>query len=359
MKIGMILLGLVFLASGHADQDMETYGAISGGGGKGVKCLNADGSIKSVELLDLWEATALFDQTLIPSTGSVDADVAAALVRVRDAYPYKGIIRGSDGATYKDQAAVFKVLQDEASHFLRPYAELKRLRGVELTPTDDSDELARPTDCRIVQLVNYLPTGRILLDQDLFEKMDTLNQSALIVHEALYAFLRRWNRDPSSIRTRRATGYVFGGNTFALPNSESRANSIFCSSGSSDPKYNVVELFSYDAGSSLGLGVEIQSIDDQNLMGMPRADFRADFLSPDNVKEILSGQCHNEFLGAYSTYLEGPVEFDRLVYMQFLCEGGHVTIKMSGNFPGESVRRDHKLTCHYSTQANPTNQSLH
>ena len=93
---------------------------------------------------------------------------------------------------YSGKEAVFQVLSRNAASFLRPAqnSPIKFLRSVTLTPTLDSYEVALPSDCGLEQIVRYEDTsywnGSVLINADLFDRLDTLNQAALISHEALY-----------------------------------------------------------------------------------------------------------------------------------------------------------------------------
>ncbi len=67
---------------------------------------------------------------------------------------------------------------------MTPNNNVKWLRGVDLSLTDDSYELAKPDKCEIEQVINYQTSGRVFINQDLFEKMSLENQTALVLHES-------------------------------------------------------------------------------------------------------------------------------------------------------------------------------
>ncbi len=199
----------------------QVSGASSGGGGKGVVCRNKNGSIKSVELLDLWEAREIFHRKVPASKGpidkrKVDALVAAAVENLRNAIPWHGSYDDGHGGNLFDQDAFVQLIKNQVSHF---ESDVTHLHGKRITPTQDSYEDFGPKDCAIEQLVLYkdhgTPSGRdgVFMDDDLVSYMDSTNYAALKVHEALYRYLRGYN-EKTSLRVRRAVGYVMGGQTF-------------------------------------------------------------------------------------------------------------------------------------------------
>ena len=113
------------------------FGAVSGGGGKGVVCRRVDNSILSVRLLDLWEAETLYGETPILATGQLAADVEHALQGLKDAYPYEGSVSFGPNDNYQNQDAIFEIMRRKAKRFLTWDSEVKRLTGVTLTLTDD------------------------------------------------------------------------------------------------------------------------------------------------------------------------------------------------------------------------------
>ena len=64
-------MNLIFIFTGLMVSLQVFAGANGSGGGMGVVCKNTDGSVKSVELLDLWEARVIYSRTLEISSASV------------------------------------------------------------------------------------------------------------------------------------------------------------------------------------------------------------------------------------------------------------------------------------------------
>lgn len=195
------------------------------GGGKGVVCRKPDRSIKSVELLDLWEARELYGRrqpwvASIASVYSVEEIVNSGVLSLQYVMRYPYEIRTPDRIFQGAEALAYK-LKGTAVKFYQPnWANVKRLRKIRLALTPDSFEAATPDEpgCDIEQIVQYKDSGfggmvDALINEDLFDKMDNTNRAALALHEALYAELRKLG-ETNSIRTRRAIGAVMNGRSF-------------------------------------------------------------------------------------------------------------------------------------------------
>lgn len=186
------------------------------GGGKGVVCREPSGLVKSVELLDLWEARTLFRRTILKSNESVEVQVAAIAKKFSGETP--GDFGGGEVSDILRRINIERI-QDGANLFLgkpsKYFHEIIRLRGVTLALSEDSFEDAWPSDCSVEQIISFKPGVGIYINQDLYEKMDATNQAALIIHESLYSFIRfHTMKVKSSIRSRRAVGFVFAGGDF-------------------------------------------------------------------------------------------------------------------------------------------------
>lgn len=207
------LILLALLSIGSVAQ--AAGGTEVGGGGKGVVCRNSDGTVRSVELLDLWEARTLYGRQIQISDAPVAEQVSAVIKNMSRVH-----VPSFDSIPYNElQSEVTTALIEQAANvFLgkpAPYISVKWLRGTTLTQTDDSFEDARPTDCAVEQIATYknaVMNSTFLVNHDLFDKMDKTNQAALIIHEAFYSAYRSPNMvTKSSVRARRAVGYLFAG----------------------------------------------------------------------------------------------------------------------------------------------------
>lgn len=227
----------------------------SSGGGKGIVCENSEGTIGSVELLDLWESQVLYGKNPIlrpnVSTKIQVENLSRAFLR--------GIFRphgffcadGPDGNPICETSKEghFKNLMQNANLFLEgtpsnEFLKIKRLRNIELQPTNDSFEDIQPgRGCKVKQIVRYKdrPYGaEVLINQDYYEQMHPTHQAALIVHEIFYASLRKpftRNRrlgELSSIRIRKALAHIASGGELYFWEERLPEEFFHCQSNSSD-----------------------------------------------------------------------------------------------------------------------------
>lgn len=182
-------------------------GVISGGGGKGVVCRNADGTIQSAETLDLYEGRVFYGlQSPIESNESAEIQVKQALQRIPEIH--RGII-----GLYAQ-----KVQQNLR---LAP-------RGSELTPINDSFEAVLPTGCKAEQLANYYNDSLILINQDIWNGLNETNKAALILHEAVYAVERILGARDSR-RSRHVVASIFDRATnWVDPKDQAPEDSLLC-----------------------------------------------------------------------------------------------------------------------------------
>lgn len=239
MKAHLKLIATLSLTAGALSSTaVLAAGTMGGGGGKGVVCRNSSGGIQSVELLDLWEARAIYGRKWSDSGDSVAAQVEHLLDALKnsiDSHDMKYTSNSSDGGsiTLQGPDALKMILRQDAVRFTNvPGTEehVHWLVGAKLTPTDDSYEAAIPDLCEIAQLVRYqdgVGNGDVLIDLDLFTKMDSTNQAALIAHEVYYALLRQYG-EKSSIRVRRTIGLAVAGYNFSNPGAEIPVTHLSC-----------------------------------------------------------------------------------------------------------------------------------
>jgi len=334
-----MLLAILTLISSTA-----LAGGTSGGGGKGVVCQNSAGQ-ETVELLDLWEARTLFGQAPAPFPPGTTLDTAVDLIFERLKYTFPTALRPHN--TCGHESCFKKSLAWVASLFLSPTdpntsAQVIRLHGVDLELTDDSFEVARPSKCEIRQIVNYQAGGLIYVDEDRFQKMDLLNQAALIAHEALYSHLRGIdNNETNSIRTRRAIGYVSAGNSFADFTDLHRPKTyVKCdnrSSGFGFPTYDIDFWPAVNAEIPNRLQVLPITFDGSSLIGITKwSNFISAGGSSPNYEHISTGKCNSGGGSAKGYVMSGPVEFDRGLWIGLYCDlqTGIFTVTAKSRRPG-------------------------
>lgn len=216
-------------------------GTVAGGGGKGVVCRNADGSIRSAELLDLWEAREIYGLKAKQSDDTLEHQVRDAALALGKSIPSDHInLRYGTNEhmkPYEGPAAVSLLIRLNALIFLQPESKpIRRLHGVKLAPTNDSLESVTPADCEIEQIVRYTDQSRghgsVLANQDIIDHLDSVNHAALIAHEAMYKLFRDNYSEPNSLRIRRAIGLAFSGHQFQSLNRAELPDEYFeCTDG--------------------------------------------------------------------------------------------------------------------------------
>jgi hypothetical protein len=213
----------------------KAAGGISGGGGKGVVCRDNNGDIRSVELLDLWEARTIYKRQILKSNQSYVNQLADAVHRVEKFMHVEtngmgdagcttlAKVRGCNGRETVDLSkdTLRNQIEMYADPFLRNDDNINWMSDVDLELTPDSYEIARPRgNCKIEQIVNLQLatispfTSKYAVNKDIWDKMDNTNKAATILHESLYAFLKAYFKEPNSVRVRRMVGLVMSGYTF-------------------------------------------------------------------------------------------------------------------------------------------------
>jgi hypothetical protein len=339
MKI--LLMVFVVLLSAQA----RAGGTEIGGGGQSVVCRRANGAVRSAQLLDLWEAETLAGQTPVPMKASVADIVDSRLQVLSKGYPLK-----ASSPVCEDDACVLQFLRFYAKRFLSDDPDVRRLHGVTLPVTDDSAPIASPNGCKIEQVVNYQPSGIIFIDDDLFKKMDHLNQAALIAHEAFYALLRSHDKDTNSSRTRRAVGYAFAGHTFTTLPTVQEAGLLCASEGL--PEYLPSSLVFTRGGSGptgqYGLNTFVRKVFGARLIGLEKDHDSQPMVGKSELDTLFSGTCQH-YQGMFFSMnikLQSPVEYDRKLEITTECDNGKLGIYLMDTAPGTKASRLTELHCH-------------
>jgi len=214
------ILGSVLLVGAIAflTANLAIAGGFSDGGANAIVCVDSQQNISKVELLDLFEARNLRNQTPLPDERhySVIADELS-----------HNISRGF--LPNPISLGVLTRQLDAKKHILLP--------GVRLKPISDSDHFIQPPspNCEIKQVAIYrVQTDKLYVVGDFWEKMDSVNKAALLVHEALY-YETRFYGETNSDRTRIAIGHAVGGANFTPANDDVPDSAIRCTSLNKDP----------------------------------------------------------------------------------------------------------------------------
>ena len=338
MKALLFIAVLILSLSTHA-------GVVNGGGGKGVVCRNADGSVKSVELLDFWEAKALYSRSPEALGSTLQEQIDAGLSRLKESYRFRGWGQVVDENGVKkelaDQEFFAEILRSNAAIFTKFDSDrIVRLRNVILEQTNDAYEVARPRNCEFEQIVNYQTSGQILINQDLFEAMDQVNQAGLLVHEAYYQTLVALANETNSIRVRRAIGFVFHGeNRFTLPPAVADKMLYTCRSKTEGSPFNSISL--YDTGKTPD-GLEAFAVVFNSLSGSGSLIGISSHASHSRAatgaygRLIKQGKCsgRSDLSNSHGFSFNGPVEFDRLATVNWRCGGGKLSVFLETTLPG-------------------------
>jgi hypothetical protein len=307
------------------------------GGGKGVVCRGKNGKIKSVELLDLWEAKTLYKRKISSSKAPVEKQFSAALTRLKYAMSLMGSL---DGDNVPADEHFMREVERRAAPFFNCESELvKRRSGIALTPTNDSFEDMRPQDCAVEQIVNYKMGGgsiEILVNQDLFKKMSRTDQAALIMHEALYRRLRDF-QEPNSIRARRAVGYVFAGLSFPSPEENLPEDRLTCF----HPKMSAATPYFHLYMAKDGSGLQAIRVFDgkYNLGYFPSEAATWPAMDPSSWKQVFTDQAcvaNPDFARDILIGGSGPSEYDTQSQVMLRCQDGRLKIVFD-NLRGKTV----------------------
>jgi hypothetical protein len=200
-KIILALSALILSLTSYAGNER-------GNGGSGVVCRNADGSIKSAELLDIYEGKALFGLKYSSLTGTIEEN-------------YKSIIEDIYGKVLSPtEYMIF-------NHIKNSFVMLPE--GVELEPINDSLPIIIPRGCKIEQVANFYNLKSIYIVSDIYNKLSDLDKLGLLLHEALY-FLDRQGGVKDSRHTRRAVGHLLstGFKAEGVLDGVDQQNDLFC-----------------------------------------------------------------------------------------------------------------------------------
>lgn len=255
-------LGIYFLTVLTLSSLAFPLAAVAGpgrsGGGKGVVCRNTDGSIKSVELLDLWEARTIYGRQVVESSDPVIKQIHRALEPLAHSTRLSLDQSTNPPDTYSRSVEEFKyMLRYSGRWYLDPKSTgvtTRYLSGVHLELTPDSQEVARPNQpgCEIEQIIVYQYTPKfneVLINKDIFDRMSPTQQAALLVHEFLYTALKKYyaKEEANSLRVRRSVGLAFSDGKFVNIQEHKVQKYVVCERKNPRTEYSV-ELFDVTDG---------------------------------------------------------------------------------------------------------------
>jgi hypothetical protein len=314
-------------------------GVMNGGGGRGVVCRDSRGEIKSAELLDLWEARTLFGRTVLNISTPVWDQVESAFQILKDA-PYIPYFNPRPTEPRPPANDIQLDILRYRSSKLKPGApSLVILRGVNLSDTPDSYEAAVPVGCKVEQIVNFMDAPdepKILLNQDIVDKLSLTSQAALIVHEALYSELRD-SGEKTSIRVRRAVGFAFSGGSFPSMEQSIRGKQYaLCMNPKTDDSRSTVYVYKQVDGTLTAAASLYRG--EYSLGIYPAEKYTNQVLAElfgTDLEAVATGgsACSTSStwdLPTLSVSLkgQGPVDFQRAAYLNFRCPNDKLEISL-------------------------------
>lgn len=201
----------------------QIEGTVNGGGGKGVLC-KKNGQ-ETLEILDLYEGRALYDLKYSKKYNSFD-DALNAIIETRLKYAEYGVIVVPGWSTTDAYA---KIKGDLLETFKRTRAKMKFIDSSKtLKNTNDANEAVVEDSCESKQVALYYDENILLVDKNLWDKLDFLNQAALLLHEVVYA-AERTKGSTTSVATRRFVSHLLSDNGLRfLPAEMSRDQVYLC-----------------------------------------------------------------------------------------------------------------------------------
>lgn len=284
-----------------------------GGGGSVVACYTLEGELKSVELLDIYEAKAK-GMTLQELTGDFEQDAKNITAKLYKKFNFHGDI-------------FFNKLKGVHSS----YRAIPR--DAELEVIQDAWPIFLPKGCKIKQAVNYYNHMNIWLDLNLYEKMDYQNQFALAVHEVIYADDRE-NGVPDSRYTRMITSTLLSVNDPFEP-SVMQGEGYYCSTLDGKTQFKATQ---YEVKDSNKFRFDFYTVNGHKVYSKKYAD----------VEIGNSPLSKNDTDGRDVTYtmmnLKSQINGGELIQIEASLEG--LRIAWKGSDPGDS--HDYKsLNCTY------------
>jgi hypothetical protein len=188
-----LLIGILLIAA-QAQARLSFHGPSTGGGGFIVFCPATPYTKDSVELVDLYEARSVLGFTLANASGDLVSDYIDAVHRIHH-------YQGESGPTNEDLKANLKHFF-EATDFIDDASKLPQVDDLGPRPSI-------PPQCMFRQIAYFDDTTkRITIVKELWDKMDSLNQAALVQHEVSYRTFRQLS-DFTSRYSRRMVAHAY------------------------------------------------------------------------------------------------------------------------------------------------------
>jgi hypothetical protein len=290
MKTALTAIFMLISISAFAGE-----GANSGGGGQVVVCPDGKGDL-TVESLDLWEAKKHVNPYLDLKPNYSDAPVTEqidlGIERLAGAFEITESKNPSSGFNptqlMRLVTRAFVSQRNRKPGYFNPV--LNPLRGGEMPLTPDAYEVLRPSSpCKIMQAITFDDAGEIAhIQMDLIDRMTNTDLAALYLHEAFYKVLRAFSYEQSSLRVRRAIGYVISGFKFSPISKQIPGDRVECSTRTGSTLIYIYNLgtnqYGMSALSLAGVRTIGHSPPENTMTARSLQDFFDTWLSPDGIR---------------------------------------------------------------------------
>lgn len=181
-----------YVALGSPIPGLFEIGGDTSGGGATVVCRNQGNAIVSAEMLEFYEARIRSQITIPESSGSLDNQLAEVVRRL-----------SFDVALQRDFVSALTYIRSNMN-FLSG--------GVSIAPGNDLGSeyaVVVPIGCSLELVGYYEKSGSLVVSSDVYNALSLTNQTAFLVHEALYKLERTINSADNSGNVRRTTAQLF------------------------------------------------------------------------------------------------------------------------------------------------------
>jgi hypothetical protein len=199
LKAPKFTIGLLALAACTV-VSMTSHAAINSGGGKAVVCRSSSGSIRSAELLDLFEAErAGISLARLPRAVDYYRLFMSRYLSLMGARP-----------TNESDATIAKYIKDVLTANWVVYVG----RGENMPTTNDYNGPTQFSGCKVEQLAVFRDdqvtrSYQLIINLEIWNALDSRDQMGLLAHEFIYRSNRFTEGDKASDRSRQLVGYLF------------------------------------------------------------------------------------------------------------------------------------------------------
>lgn len=187
-------------------------GTSTSGGGYAVVCRDASGVINSATLLDLVEAVQRYNLSLPQATGSLEADYNRALAN-----------------RYRLQGLKEIDLGNESLGDLQKFFTKVQFKDTPLISLNDMGQVVADLgNCKLEPVaVFHDDIDQVEINLEIYNKLDSLSQAALVCHENYYHYERGLN-ETTSEGARLLVAHVFSNSNLPAVDADMPAKHLVC-----------------------------------------------------------------------------------------------------------------------------------